>query len=801
MAYDEEVPTGMAVKGISELVEEALEDADFISEQERKERDTFHSTLEGYVVRTYEENKQARTESSVDQEMLDSLYQVNGEYTPAEIASMLNKSNIFMNLTATKKRAGMSWIQDILQPANAFPMEFRPTPVEELPPEIEESIRDSFERDQQELVAKIREKYQAHGQPPEGQVGPDGQPVQQAPPKPPSAMSVSRELREINELKRDIDEAITEEINKVARQQCVKIQTKVLDDLKQGGWDPAFSEFISDFLVFPTAFMKGPVVTTKKKLTYKNGIPEVIREVVFLNKRVSPFDIYPSPSAESVYDGNFVEHLRLTRKELSDLAHIGNKSGYYKDNIVEVLEAGPECSLIAIDNQIEESKAGAEKRGNQTYASKGIYHGLHFWGTASVKMLREWGLREDDEIAAMEDWEEIEVEVILVGNKVVKCLINKDPLGRRPYYAASYTRRPGSLWGKSMPASMRDIQRMCNGAARALADNMGLSSGPQCAILVDRLADDGPIEEQRPHKIWQFSSDPQGNGGRPIEWFTIPSNANELLAVYDRFEMKADDVTGIPRYSYGNEQVGGAAQTMGGLSILMESASKGIKSAIKNISEGVLIPRAEYQFYLRLLKAQEDDEPLDYHGDINVVVFAAEAITLKAAEQEAQRELLQTTANPVDLEIMGKVGRADMLRTVLKTANFREDIIPSRLTVKLKDEEQQAQLEQQQAQMAQTEQQKMQTSVQATQIQIDGQKEMHDKTMQATLQRDQLNAQLKARDQKLRAVEIDQRDRIATQKALSQKDIAKMNSDTTLTTATQKAAVDAQKANTVGYSE
>ena len=271
--------------------------------------------------------------------------------------------------------------------------------------------------------------------------------------------------------------------------------------------------------------------------------------------------------------------------------------------------------------------------------------------------------------------------------------------------------------------------------------------------------------------------------------------------MYDRFEMKADDVTGIPRYSYGNEQVGGAAQTMGGLSILMESASKGIKSAIKNISEGVLIPRAEYQFYLRLLKAQEDDEPLDYHGDINVVVFAAEAITLKAAEQEAQRELLQTTANPVDLEIMGKVGRADMLRTVLKTANFREDIIPSRLTVKLKDEEQQAQLEQQQAQAAQSEQQKMQTSVQATQIQIDGQKDMHDKTMQATLQRDQLNAQLKARDQKLRAVEIDQRDRIATQKALSQKDIAKMNSDTTLTTATQKAAVDAQKANTVGYSE
>lgn len=103
--------------------------------------------------------------------------------------------------------------------------------------------------------------------------------------------------------------------------------------------------------------------------------------------------------------------------------------------------------------------------------------------------------------------------------------------------------------------------------------------------------------------------------------------------------------------------------------------------------------------------------------------------------------------------------------------------------------------------MAQTEQQKMQTSVQATQIQIDGQKEMHDKSLKAAIQKNQLDAQLRARDQKLRAVEIDQRERIATQKALSQKDIAELNSDTTLTTATQKAAVDAQKANTVGYSE
>ena len=777
---------GIEVRGISEIVEETLEGMDLELLAEEAQKESFYSSLEGHIQKVYEENKNAREEAGIDDEMIASVYQSNGEYLPEELSQMTNRSQIFMNLTATKARAGVSWIKDILMPANAFPMEFRPTPVEQLPEELEAAIRDSFETDQQELVSSIREKFAQAKQPQQVQ-GPDGQPVEQ--PAKPSALSASTELREINELKRDLEEAITAEINKIARQQCSVVQSKVLDDLKQGGWDLAFSDFINDFLVYPTAFMKGPIVTTSKRLTYEGGKPVEKREVVFLNKRVSPFDIYPSPSADSIYDGDFIEHIRLSRKDLSDLAHM-NSDGYHKDNIIAVLNEGPSTSYI--DTRIEEYKVRAEKRGNQTSATTGVYHGLHFWGTASVKMLRDWGVNPYD-IADLEDWEEVEIEAIMVNHKIIKCCVNKDPLGRRPYYAASYNKRTGSLWGKSMPSSMRDIQRMCNGAARALADNMGLSAGPQCAILVDRLADDGPIEEQRPLRIWQFNSDPQGNGGRPIEWFTIPSNAEQLLGVYDKFEQKADDVTGIPRYSYGNEQVGGAGQTMGGLSILMESASKGIKSAIKNISEGVIIPRAEYQFYLRLLKAQEDGQTVNYHGDINVVVYAAEAITLKAAEQEVQRELLKATMNEVDMSIIGKVGRADMLRKILKTANFPEDIVPSRLMVKIKDQEDQAAAEQARQQQLQIEQQKQQTGLQATSIQIEGQKAMHQETIAAKREEVQVKTALQAREQELKAVAIDQAERIANNKMLQQEKIASQQLSTKDSIETRKLAVDLSK--------
>ena len=778
---------GIEIKGITEMVKEYVEDLDLELLKERAEKESFYSSLEGYVIKTYEEHKNARQESGIDTEMIQSVYQSNGEYLPEEISQMTNRSQIFMNLTATKKRAGVSWIQDILQPANAFPMEFRPSPVETLPEEIEQQVRQAFERDQQELVQKIREKYKQTQQPQQAP-GQEGQP-QEAPPEQPSALSASKELREINELRRDLEEAITSEINKVARQQCHVVQTQVLDDLKQGEWDKAFSEFINDFLIYPTAFMKGPIVSTKKRLTYKGGKPVESREVVFMNKRVSPFDIYPSPSADSIYDGNFIEHIRLSKKELSDLAHIGDKDGFKKDNVIKVLKETPGDSSFGVDNHVEEYKVRSEKRGNQTHASTGVYHGLHFWGTASVTLLKEWGVSPED-IEGKEEWEELEIEIILVNKTIIKCAINKDPLGRRPYYSASYNKRSGSIWGKSMPASMRDIQRMCNGSARALADNMGLSAGPQCAVLVDRLADDGPIEEQKPLKIWQFNSDPQGNGGRPIEWFTIPSNANELLAVYDRFEIKADDVTGIPRYAYGNEQIGGAGQTMGGLSILMESASKGIKSAIKNISEGVLVPRAEYQFYLRLLKSEEDGEVVNYHGDINVIVYAAEALTLKTAEQEVQRELLKATMNEYDMGIIGKVGRADMLRKVFKTANFSEDIVPSRLEVKMKDQEDQAAAAKQQEQAMQLQQEKNQIGLQATQIQIGGQKEMHEKSLALKEKEVTTKAQLTAREQQLKAVEIDQKERISTAKEMNKQELTKYSVDRRSETDTRRIAAD-----------
>lgn len=746
---------GIQVKGIKDLVNEVLDKEAEAAKSIKEEQERFDTSLEGQIVNAYTTNKNAREEADIEVEMLKCLYQVNMQYTAEEL-SAIKGSNIYMGITSTKHRAAASWIKDLIMPANGFPVAFRPSESPDIPPEIRKKVEEAFKEDEQKLIAEIKERN--NPQPQQPQQPQPGQPQQ--PPEKPSAISMSRQLREIAELKRDVDEAIRGEIDKIALDECKKLEDKVIDNLKKGDWDSSFSDFIDSFCTYPTAFFKGPVVTTRKYITYDSGVPTTKEETCYKNQNISPLDIYPSPSASSIYDGNFIEHLRLTKKQLSDMAKLDSSTGYRSDHIIDILESFPTGSTSFVDTNIEESKSLAEMRGNQTNASVGIYHGLHFWGSVSVQSLIDWG-SDDPALSELNSWEEVEVEAILVANHIIKCLINTDPLGRRPYYSASFKERPGAIWGNGLPYLMRSTQRMCNAAARALADNMGWASGPMSAILIDRLADDGDIEGQEPGKIWQFISDPQGNGGKPIEYFDVPSNANELLAVYEKFEVKADDDTGVPRYSYGNEQVGGAGSTAKGLSILLESASKGIKSAIKNISDNVIVPRAEYQFYLYVLEMVENEEPVAYTGDVNAVVYAAEALTLKAAELELQQELLKIVGtNPVLSQTVGPVGMADILRKVFKDASFGEDVIPSRLEVKDKAKDAEKAAQQQQQAENQIADKKVQAGLEATNMQITGQERMHQETQETTRQIEAAKDARKQTDQQLEAAKIEQRDRL-----------------------------------------
>lgn len=691
-----------------------------------------YSSLTSSILKVFEKNRDAKRSSGIEDEIFTCLRDFNGEYSASDLSRIQEEggSNIFMNLTATKVRAAQSWIRDILLSPNEDPFTIKPTPIPSLPEDLEAKLEKAFK---EEFLQKKSEVTQ------------DGQ-------QPPTPKQVQDTISTLNRDKRDVKDAVLEEINLEALEQMKVMERKIKDDLKEGKWEDALSEFIEDFCIFPAAIMKGPVITKKDKLVWEGGIPIVREDFLFLNKRVSPIDVYPDPSGSSPQDGDFIEHMRLSKTEVYSLKGI---AGYNSEAIDKVLENNIDGSCW-FDTGIESEKAEEEKRGDMIDANDGIYHALHFWGIAKTEDIEDWGLVVPDTEDENKYWE---IEAILVGTEVIKCKLNDDPLKRRPYYKASYQNIPGAFWGRSLPNLMRDIQRMCNACARALAANMGLAAGPQIELYIDRLADAGDIEEIKPLKIWQVTNDPTGAQGRAINFFQVPSIANELLGVYEKFEQKADDATGIPRYSYGNERTGGAAQTAAGLSMLLESATKSIKDAIRHIDVGLIIPRVEYQFFWNIIKNK-----VPYSGDIDVVALGSSTLTMKGAQTAKRQEFLQITANENDQRLMGPEGRAELLRQLGKDLGLTAKIVPSRLELRKKIEEEKAQQQQMMEAQAQQQQGKTSASIEATRLQIEGQERMHQQTQQlrarelqlkemkdidnALLEREKLNAMKESNNQR-----------------------------------------------------
>jgi len=147
------------------------------------------------------------------------------------------------------------------------------------------------------------------------------------------------------------------------------------------------------------------------------------------------------------------------------------------------------------------------------------------------------------------------------------------------------------------------------------------------------------------------------------------------MGVYEKFSRLADDHSGIPAYVYGDLNVQGAGRTSSGLSMLMGAAGKGIRQVVMHIDTDVVKPIVLRQFVYNM--RYDEDESIK--GDVEVVAKGAINLAVKETVNIRRIEFLNATANPVDLEIIGKEGRAAILREIAKGLQMDvEEVVPSR---------------------------------------------------------------------------------------------------------------------------
>ena len=594
--------------------------------------------LSAYLRQCWDVAQQAK--KPIEQKMLMALRQRNGEYEADKLKQIRDQggSEIFMMITEVKCRAAESWLRDILLDNGTPPWDIVPTPIPDLSPAQTQEIQDIF-------ANRVLDIVQSTGQ---------------APTK-----------EDMSEIKEMISQQYRFRVLQDAQNRADKMKLKIEDQFAQGGWPESFNDFVTDLVTYPAAFVKGPVVRRQRALGWKTEggrtIVDPIERLAPEFERVDPFRIYPEPGITTIDEGYLFEHHPMTRMELAELVGV---PGYDEDAIRKVLDEGAGSSWINED--VELIKEEQERKFYSYMRPTDIFDALEFWGKVSGKMLREWGMTEEE---VPDEAREYDANVWMVNNYVIKAVLNYDPLGQKPYAKTSLIKCPGAFWGKGIPEIIEDIQNVCNAAARALVNNMGISSGPQVEVNLERIPPNEDITQMHPWKIWQVTNDPVGSSAPAVRFTQPEDNSNTLVAVYEKFARLADEHSGIPAYLYGDLNVQGAGRTSSGLSMLMGAAGKGIRQVVGHIDSDVIKPIVQRQFVYNM--RYDEDESIK--GDAQVVARGAVNLAVKETVNVRRIEFLNATANPIDAEILGKDGRAAILREVAKGLQMPVDeIIPSR---------------------------------------------------------------------------------------------------------------------------
>jgi len=575
-------------------------------------------------------------------------------YSPEKLAEIKSQggSEIFMGIASSKCRTATAWLRDsMLGTGNDKPWSISPTPVPELPPHIVDNL-------QMIMTQNLQMFYQQGG----GMVDPVT----------------------LQQMADDMKDAAKRQMQEEAEKRVDRMEKKMEDQLVEGGFVKAMHEFTDDVATYPFAVLKGPAPRKRKALEYGPDGINVTTETLDEYERVDPFKFYWAPWGDNTDEIPVIELHALTRDDLQAMLGV---DGYSEDSIRAILldfTGGTSWLNGEIDRADEVT--GQE----HDDAAGDVVDAIQLWDSVPGKDLLEWGMSEEE---IQDPALAYPVEVWLVKNKVIKAVLNYDPIGRKPYFTTSFEKVPGRLDGNGVTDLVMDAQAMCNATARSLSNNMGISSGPQVGVNISRLPPGEDITQMYPWKIWQFKASEYGDNSAPIDFFQPQSNAQELLAVFERFLSLADEVSGIPRYMTG-EHVPGAGRTSSGLSMLISNAGKSIKQVINNIDKDVIEPMLQRKYQRNLRYSQDPD----LIGDVKIVAKGAMSLVVKEAEAVRKQEFLNLImTSPVAQQIVGLPGTAELLRDMAGNLNTNVDkIVPTREAI---EQQLRQQMMQQQAMM------------------------------------------------------------------------------------------------------
>ena len=594
----------MAEEQIPELSTEtaALEDVSEASEEK-----VYVSRLVDIVNERFTKAETARRQ--YEDQWLRNYKNYRGVYSDAVKFTEAEKSRVFIKVTKTKVLAAYGQITDVLFSAGRFPLSVDPTV-------LPEGIAGDVHYDP---AAEGKE-----GDSPYGFAG-DGKELPAGATETSLKLGPLEDKLEGKDVKEGMGSSPTSVNYNPAMLAAKRMEKKIHDQLDESEATKQLRSAAFEMPLFGTGIMKGPMAVDKEYPDWDedgNYIP--ITKTVPKVSYVSVWDFYPDPDAAHISDCQYsVQRHKMNRSQLRDL----KKRPFFRKDVIEsVVDHGENYTKKyweddLVDYQLD---SGVER-----------FEVLEYWGVMDMDTIEEYEIEIPEEL---EDADELQVNIWICNDRVIRSVLNPFKPVRLPYYAVPYEHNPYSLFGIALAENMDDTQTLMNGFMRMAVDNAVLSGNLIFEVDETNLVP-GQDMQLYPGKVFRRQG---GAPGQALFGTKYPNVSGENLQLFDKARQLADESTGLPSFSHGQTGVTGVGRTSSGISMLMNAAAGGIKTVIKNIDDYLLGPMGKSFFHFNM----QFDFDKSIRGDLEVKARGTESLMANEVRSQRLMQFLQVGANP-----------------------------------------------------------------------------------------------------------------------------------------------------------
>ena len=581
------------------------------------EEDTGADKIIPYIMERYLRSEDVRLQD--EERWLRAYRNYRGIYGPDVQFTEAEKSRVFIKVTKTKTLAAYGQIVDVLFANNKFPLTVDPT---ELPDGVVESVHFDPQEPEQLRQSGMDELVSPYGYKNDGREMPKGATAKTLRDSIGSLADKLKDIAGVKEGPGTTPSAVTFHPAMIAAK---KMQKKIQDQLEESSAGKHLRSTAFEMALFGTGVMKGPFAVDKEYPNWNDdGEYDPIFKTVPQVSHVSVWNFYPDPDASNMDEAQYViERHKMSRSQLRAL----KKRPYFRASV--------------IDEAIAYGENYVKKYWEDDLADYAPDHGidrfevLEYWGMVDVEMLMEYGV---DIPKELEDVDELQANVWVCNNKLLRMVLNPFKPARIPYMAAPYELNPYSFFGVGIAENMDDTQTLMNGFMRMAVDNAVLSGNLLIEVDETNLVP-GQDLSVYPGKVFRRQG---GAPGQAIFGTKFPNVAQENLQLFDKARVLADESTGFPSFAHGQTGVSGVGRTASGISMLMGAANGTIKTVIKNVDDYLLRPLGEGLFRFNM---QFDFDP-EIKGDLEVKARGTESLMANEVRSQRLMQFLQVASNP-----------------------------------------------------------------------------------------------------------------------------------------------------------